>query len=108
MRSVSIQIVALSLLVALAAGGCFRQVHEQVMEDSAAFIVVEGSGAPVKITIDGGVVAERAPLRSDNGVRYRVQRGTHVVRVERGDQVLADRKIYVGDGETRILTVSGN
>jgi hypothetical protein len=86
-------------------GGCFRQVQEQVTEDSASYLVIQGSGEPVSFQVDGAVVANDVELVEENGIRFKVGPGSHQVRVVRGENVLVDRKIYVGDGETRIITV---
>lgn len=87
--------------------GCFRQVREQVTEDSASYLVIQGSGGPVSFQVDGSVVANSVELVENDGTRFKVGPGSHKVRVVRGEQVLVDRQIYVGDGETRVITVPG-
>ena len=86
-------------------GGCFRQVREQVTEDSVSYLVVQGSGEPVSFLVDGVVVANDVELVEENGIRFKVAPGSHKVRVVRRESVLVDRQVYVGDGETRIITV---
>lgn len=88
--------------------GCFRQIKEQVTEDSASYLVFQGAGAPVSVFVNDVPVAENLELVQEDGVRFRVAPGTHTVRVVRDDQAVVERRIYVGDGETRIMTVPAN
>ena len=92
-------------LAGLAAGGCFREVKETVTTDSVSYLVVQGTGVPVTVYIDGAIVAHDLELLQENGVRFKIGRGAHKVRIVRGDRVVVDRQVYVGDGETRIVTV---
>ena len=85
--------------------GCFRKVQEVGSEDSGSFIVVQGSGQEVTIVIDGVVAAKDVEVTPDGGVKYRVERGTHEVQVLRDGREVLLRRIYIGDGETRALSV---
>jgi hypothetical protein len=88
--------------------GCFREVKEQVAEDSAAFFAFEGSGTPVSILVDGvEIVAGLELTPPENAVRYKVARGAHDVQVVRDEVVIVRRRVYVGEGETRFISVPG-
>jgi hypothetical protein len=85
--------------------GCFRQVQEERTEDQGAQISLRGSGAPVSLWVDGEVVVDSATLDESDGIRYRIDPGTHEIEVRRGGTVLVRRRLYIGEGETRILDV---
>ena len=101
------QLAVALLFGVLLACGCFRQIKESGAEDSASFLVFQGDGAPVSVFVDDAAVADDLELVPDDGIRFRVAPGTHTVRVVRDDQVVVERKVYVGDGETRIMAVRG-
>lgn len=97
----------LSAAMGLLLSGCFRQVHEAGAEDSGAYLALDGEGGSVTLFVDGEAVAEGvAPLESKD-VRYRVEKGTHDIRVEREGKAVVERRIYVGDGETRVIHIPG-
>ena len=86
-------------------GGCFRHVQEEVVTDSASYLSLEGGGGPVTLVLDGAVIADG--VQPERGVRYKVARGTHEVQVLRRGQPVVQRRVYLGDGETRVLSVPG-
>jgi hypothetical protein len=97
----------LSAALGLLLSGCFRQVHETTAEDSGAYLALDGEGGSVTLFVDGEAVAKGVVLLESKDVRYRVEKGTHDIRVERDGKAVVQRRIYVGDGETRVIDVPG-
>lgn len=95
--------LALCLASCALAAGCFRQRQEDVTTDSVSYLALEGPGAPVTLLVDGSVIAEG--IWPSRGTRYKLARGSHEVQVLRKGRTIVQRKVYIGDGETRVLSV---
>jgi hypothetical protein len=70
--------------------------------EKAAYLYFSGDTKGVTVSVDGGTQFSVMPGR-DN--QYRIAPGKHNVRVYRGDSVIVEREIYVGDGVAKEIGV---
>jgi len=87
--------IALLVVVAMSATGCFRSRHEVKQLDDAAALVFVGrtAGCEATVSTDGREVLRLDEIRS--GERVPIAPGVHVVTVRRDGRVVAEREVFV-------------
>ena len=99
-------LASLCLLALLLATGCYRHVTTERQVESSSFIALPSLQADAIVEIaraDGSHTT--VPVTRGGNLRIAVPAGTHRVTVRRGDQVVADRVVFVGPGESKDLDV---
>jgi len=71
-------------------------------EQRASAVYFTGHVRGVSVSIDGGKEFIVAPGHNN---QYRVKPGVHNIRVYRGDNIIIDRKVYIGDGIAKEIGV---
>lgn len=96
-----VSLIALSLLSA-----CGRPVSEVRVLDNRSALAIQGASADAVLYIDG--LSMGAAQQSDGQTRVLLlEPGPHKVEIVSHGNKLLSEQIFLGGGETKILTVSG-
>jgi len=94
-------LISLGLLFVLFYSGCgYKEgVRNEQMQASVYFT---GNTKGVTVSIDGG---QEFRISRGHNNQYRVKPGIHNIRVYRGENIIVDRKVYIGDGIAKEIGV---
>jgi viroplasmin and RNaseH domain-containing protein len=94
-------VVGVTLLLTLLYSGCgYKEgVRNEQMQASVYFT---GNVKGVTVSIDGGKEFLVSPGHNN---QYRIKPGVHNIRVYRGENIIVDRKLYIGDGIAKEIGV---
>ena len=93
-------IVIVSTLVMLL-GGCGYK-SGVITQEEKAYLYFSGNVDDVKVSIDDGA-SFRVKKGQEN--RYKLKPGMHRIKVYRGERLIVDREIYLGDGIAKEIEV---
>ncbi|MCD6433719.1 MAG: hypothetical protein J7L21_06730 [Sulfurimonas sp.] len=94
-------LIALSLLLILLSSGCGYK-EGVLSEQRQSSIYFSGNTRGLTVSIDGGEEFKVSPGRNN---QYRIKPGKHDIRVYRGENIIVDRRIYLGDGVAKEIGV---
>lgn len=100
---------AVALAVAtIAVAGCVQMPTEKQsvadMRPGISFRTLDPASADARVLVDE-VEAGRVGDYAEGKAALRVLPGTHLLRVVRGNEVLLNEKVYLGDGVNRVFIV---
>lgn len=73
-----------------------------VTGDRKAFLYFSGETENVSVSVDGGPAFS---VQAGRDHQYGIEPGTHTIRVMRGDTLVVERRVYVGDGIAKEIEV---
>ncbi len=94
-------LISLGLLFVLLYSGCGYKEGVATGERKSS-IYFSGNTKGLTVSIDGG---EEFRVRPGRNNQYRVKPGKHNIRVYRGENIIVDRKVYIGDGIAKEIGV---
>jgi len=92
-----------AILGMLLLGGCGYK-EGVANADRKAYLYFTGSVKDVSVSVDGG---EAFSIEEGRDNLYTIAPGKHRVVVKRGDRVVVEREIYVGNGVSKEIAVGG-
>lgn len=105
MRMLSAAALAVAMTVV---AGCVQMPTEKQgiadMRPSISFRTLAPASADARVLVDE-VEAGRVGDYLEGKAALRLLPGTHLLRVVRGDEVLLNEKVYLGDGVNRVFIV---
>lgn len=91
-----------AILCCIPVAGCFREVREERQLTDSAYLRFPALEAPVEVELRGEArAALKFAVPVAPSARYEVPAGTWRITATRGGQVVMDRNLFVGAGETR-------
>lgn len=87
---------------ALCLVGCFREVQEETQLEGAGFLKFPDLAEGTEVRAEGDR-SYRFVVGDPETSRYRIQPGTYRITVSDGQRTILDRRIFVAEGETRVL-----
>lgn len=112
-RTLSLVLISLSFIIILMGCGLFAPIAGPVYESSTSnvdqgksegYIRFVNATSEHEIFIDGTSIGSGEAYDSTQGILV-VSPGTHLVEVMKGSQVLYQRKVFLGTGVTRSVTI---
>lgn len=94
-------IAVLTLAMTMTLTGCGYKSGVSTGERQA-YLYFTGSVDDVSVSVDDG---KRFGVKPGRDNQYRILPGKHSVKVYRGDDLIVDREIYVGDGVAKEIGV---
>lgn len=94
-------LLSIFALAALLLSGCGYK-EGAATGERTSYLYFSGDTDAVTVSVDGG---ERFEVEAGRDHQYKIQPGKHNVRVYRGDNLIVEREIYVGDGIAKEIGV---
>jgi hypothetical protein len=109
MKFLTRMLSAVALAVAtIAVAGCVQMPTEKQgvadMRPSISFRTLDPASADARVLVDE-IEAGRVGDYVEGKAALRVLPGTHLLRVVRGNEILLNEKVYLGDGVSRVFIV---
>lgn len=94
--------LAIGLLILLFFSGCGYK-EGIATSDKVAYLYFTGNTNGVDVSIDGG---EKFNIKPGRDNQYKIAPGKYTVRVYRGEVMIVERQVYVGDGVAKEIGVN--
>lgn len=88
--------------LSIAMSGCQQANQGVISRAPVAYLSFEGNMAGISIFLDG----DRMPdVKAGENNLLKIAPGRHLLRIERDGQLLVERRLFVGDGQTQVIAI---